>query len=184
VRHIASIVAAMKSFSRTDWREGNSIDLNELVSNVLTVTRHDLQAVADLETDLQPLPPIVGHGGDLHQALYHIVRNAVDAIGVRSAEGAGRGKVFVRSRAEQTGVTLMVTDTGCGIAERIRARVFEPFFTTKVVGKGTGQGLAVAWSIIVEQHGGRLTFDSTVGQGTTFYVHLPWAPARAKAKVA
>ncbi len=180
VKHIASIVAAMKSFSRTDWREGNNIDLNELLSNVLTVIRHDLQAVADLETDLQPLPAIVGHGGDLHQALYHIVRNGVDAIAVRAGDEPGRGKIVVRSRREETGVTLTFSDTGCGIPERIRPRVFEPFFTTKVVGKGTGQGLAVAWSIIVEKHRGRLTFDSTEGEGTTFYVHLPWAPARVK----
>ena len=122
----------------------------------------------------------MGHGGDLHQALYHIIRNAIDAIAVRASEAPGRGTISVKTRRYETGVTLIVTDTGCGIAERIRGRVFEPFFTTKAVGKGTGQGLAVAWSIIVDQHGGRLTFDSTEGQGTTFYVHLPWTPVRAK----
>ena len=173
----------MKSFARTDWSAGASIDLNELVGNVLTVTRHDLQAVADVETQLEALPPIVGHGGDLHQALYHIVRNAIDAVAVRARQVPGRGKISVQSRRDETGVSLTVTDTGCGIAETIRGRVFEPFFTTKAVGKGTGQGLAVVWSIIVDQHGGRLTFDSAEGKGTAFHVHLPWAPARAHAAV-
>jgi PAS domain S-box-containing protein len=180
VRRIAGIVAAMKSFARTDWSEGNSVDLNELVTNTLTVASHDLQAVADVETDLEQLPPIVGHGGDLHQALYQLVRNAIDAIAVRAGETPYRGKITVKSRRHDTGVALIIQDTGCGIPERIRGRVFEPFFTTKSVGKGTGQGLAVTWSIIVDQHGGRLTFDTTEGQGTTFYVHLPWAPARAR----
>jgi PAS domain S-box-containing protein len=181
VKRIASIVAAMKSFARTDWSEGNSVDLNELVGNVLTVTKHELQQVADLETDLQAFPPIVGHGGDLHQALYHIVRNAIDAIVLRASEVPDRGKISVQTRRHDAGVTLVVSDTGCGMAERIRARVFEPFFTTKAVGQGTGQGLAVAWSIIVDQHGGRLTFESTEGLGTTFYVQLPWTPVPARA---
>jgi PAS domain S-box-containing protein len=179
VQRVAAIVAAMKSFARTDWSEANSVDVNELVGNVLTVTRHDLQAVADVETDLQPVPPIVGHGGDLHQALYHVVRNAIDAIVERTRGGSERGKISVRSRREQQGVTVTVADTGCGISEAIRNRVFEPFFTTKPVGKGTGQGLAVAWSIVVERHRGRLTFDSTQGQGTAFHLHLPWAPGSA-----
>ncbi len=178
VRRVAAIVAAMKSFARTDWSEANSIDVTELVNNVLTVTRRDLHAVADVTTELEALPPIVGHGGDLHQALYHIVRNAIDAVAERTRGSSERGRISVRSRRQNSGVTVTIADTGCGIAEAIRNRVFEPFFTTKPVGKGVGQGLAVAWSIIVEQHGGRLTFDSTQGEGTAFHLHLPWTPPR------
>jgi two-component system, NtrC family, sensor kinase len=181
IRRVAAIVAAMKSFARTDWSEGNSVDVNELVSNVLTVAKRDLEAVADLQTDLQPVPAIVGHGGDLHQAVYHILRNAIDAVNERVKAGGERGKIAVLSRPDDFGVTLTIADTGCGIAEAIRNRVFEPFFTTKPVGKGTGQGLAVAWSIIVEQHRGRITFDSTHGRGTAFHLHLPWSPAKPTA---
>ena len=68
---------------------------------------------------------------------------------------------------------ISVSDTGCGIPETIRDKVFDPFFTTKAIGRGTGQGLAIAHSIVVESHGGTLTFDSEVGKGTTFYVRLP-----------
>jgi len=70
-------------------------------------------------------------------------------------------------------VLISISDTGCGIAENIREKVFNPFFTTKAIGRGTGQGLAIARSIVVEMHGGTLTFESEVGKGTTFYVRLP-----------
>ena len=71
---------------------------------------------------------------------------------------------------------ISVSDTGCGIPETIRDKVFNPFFTTKAIGRGTGQGLAIARSIVVEMHGGTLTFESEVGKGTTFYVRLPLDP--------
>jgi signal transduction histidine kinase len=66
-----------------------------------------------------------------------------------------------------------VADTGAGIPVDIRSRVFEPFFTTKAVGKGTGQGLALAHSVIVNRHQGQLWFESEIGQGTTFFIRLP-----------
>jgi len=70
-------------------------------------------------------------------------------------------------------VVITIVDTGQGIPEGIRTRIFDPFFTTKDVGKGSGQGLAIAWSIVVDKHGGHLSFDSEVGEGTTFVVRLP-----------
>jgi signal transduction histidine kinase len=70
-------------------------------------------------------------------------------------------------------IRLTVADTGVGIAEEIRDRIFEPFFTTKEVGKGSGQGLAIARSVVVEQHGGDLTFEVLPGAGTTFFLRSP-----------
>jgi signal transduction histidine kinase len=70
-------------------------------------------------------------------------------------------------------VVISISDSGCGIPENIREKIFEPFFTTKEVGRGTGQGLAIARSIVVDNHGGTLTFESVVGQGSTFHVRLP-----------
>jgi signal transduction histidine kinase len=70
-------------------------------------------------------------------------------------------------------VRIDIADTGCGIPESIRRRIFEPFFTTKEVGRGSGQGLAIARSIVVEKHGGSLTFESEVHKGTTFSIQLP-----------
>jgi two-component system, NtrC family, sensor kinase len=175
IRRVAEIVRAMKSFARTDWSKGTSVDLNELIDNVLTVVGHQLHAVAEVECRLQPVPPVLAHGGDLHQAIFHIVRNAIDAVAARHPAAGGKGTIKVESRTESDGIALAISDTGCGIPARIQGRVFEPFFTTKEVGRGTGQGLSVAWSVIVEQHGGRLSFESVEGQGTTFYVRLPLA---------
>lgn len=68
---------------------------------------------------------------------------------------------------------IAISDTGCGIPEKIRTKIFEPFFTTKPVGRGTGQGLAISRSIVVDKHGGTITFESEVGRGTTFVIELP-----------
>jgi signal transduction histidine kinase len=75
---------------------------------------------------------------------------------------------------------IAVQDSGGGIPESIRPRIFDPFFTTKDVGKGTGQGLAIAWSTIHERHRGQLSFMTDVGQGTTFFLRVPIALNSAK----
>lgn len=80
---------------------------------------------------------------------------------------------MVATRVEGGSIVVSLGDTGCGIPAAIQAKIFDPFFTTKEVGRGTGQGLAIAHSIIVDEHAGRLTFESEVGKGTTFFIHLP-----------
>jgi two-component system, NtrC family, sensor kinase len=70
-------------------------------------------------------------------------------------------------------VEIAVADTGKGIPPEVRTRIFDPFFTTKEVGKGTGQGLAIARTVIVDKHGGTLHFETEVDRGTTFYIRLP-----------
>ncbi|MCC7220490.1 MAG: HAMP domain-containing histidine kinase, partial [Candidatus Contendobacter sp.] len=82
-------------------------------------------------------------------------------------------RITIRSRAMGDTVEIAIADTGSGIPEAIRDRIFDPFFTTKPVGKGTGQGLAIARSIVVDKHRGSLTFETVAGQGTTFYIRLP-----------
>ncbi|MGH9445666.1 MAG: sensor histidine kinase, partial [Terriglobia bacterium] len=84
-----------------------------------------------------------------------------------------RGTIKVKTWREDNRVMIAISDTGCGIPEAIRERIFDPFFTTKDVGQGTGQGLAVSRAIVVEKHGGSLTFESETGQGTTFLISLP-----------
>jgi PAS domain S-box-containing protein len=176
VHRIADIVRAMKSFARKDWSDAAGVDINEVLNNVLTIVEHERAAVADVETTLEPLPPMIGDGGELGQALFNIVRNAIEAIAARGAQGAIRGRIAVRTRPENGGILVEIADTGCGIPAAIRGRIFEPFFTTKEVGRGPGQGLAVAWSVVVEKHGGSLSFETEEGAGTTFAIRLPLAP--------
>ena len=99
--------------------------------------------------------------------------NAGHAIGEAAATSGVRGLITIRTRAVGREVVIGVSDTGAGIPAEVRDRVFDPFFTTKPVGKGTGLGLAIARTIIVDKHGGTLTFDSVAGTGTTFFVRLP-----------
>jgi len=102
----------------------------------------------------------------------NIVVNAAHAIDEVVAGGGGRGRITVATRADGDEVVVAIADTGAGIPDAARARVFDRSFTTKAPGRGTGQGLAIARAA-VERHGGRLTFQSEVGRGTTFEVRLP-----------
>jgi len=79
---------------------------------------------------------------------------------------------------------IAISDTGAGIPDDARQHIFEPFFTTKEVGKGTGQGLSMARSVIVDRHRGGLSFETEVGKGTTFYIRLPVAGSPSAAPVA
>ena len=88
-------------------------------------------------------------------------------------EPGQRGLITVCTQQEGDWVVISIGDTGGGIPPEIRDRIYDPFFTTKEVGKGTGQGLAIAWSVVVDKHGGKLWFENTPGNGTTFFVRLP-----------
>ncbi|MBI5548484.1 MAG: hypothetical protein HY901_31770 [Deltaproteobacteria bacterium] len=88
-------------------------------------------------------------------------------------KSGARGRIRIRTASEGELVRIDVSDSGCGIPEKIRERIFEPFFTTQEVGRGSGLGLAIARSIVVEKHGGSLMFESNVGEGTTFSILLP-----------
>ena len=87
----------------------------------------------------------------------------------------GRGLIRLATRLDGDQVAITVADDGCGIPEQHRARVFEQFFTTREVGRGAGQGLAIAWALVARKHGGVLRFVTEVGRGTTFEVRLPAA---------
>jgi signal transduction histidine kinase len=113
---------------------------------------------------------------DINQVVLNLIVNAAHAIAdVIEAQGTGKGCITLRTHQELDGIVLSIRDTGSGIPAAIRDRIFDPFFTTKAVGKGTGQGLAMAYDVIVRKHGGTLTFDTVEGEGTTFRVRLPLA---------
>jgi signal transduction histidine kinase len=137
------------------------------------VARNELKYVAEVETDFGDLPLVVCHLADLNQVFLNLLVNAAQAIGTVMKVTGEKGRIRVRTRAEGNSVLVSISDTGCGIPPEIRARVFDQFFTTKEVGRGTGQGLALARSIVVEKHGGRIAFEPNPPQGTIFTVSLP-----------
>jgi len=176
IARVATIVRAMKAFSHPDRGERVPTDINAGLQTTLIVARNELKYVAEVETDFGDLPQVSCYPGDLNQVFLNLLVNAAHAIQDAVKDSGRKGKIKVVSRAEDGFVSINISDTGTGIPESIRDRIFEPFFTTKEVGRGTGQGLALAHSIIVDKHGGSLTFESQVGVGTTFTIHLPIAP--------
>jgi PAS domain S-box-containing protein len=179
VARVAKIVRAMKDFSHPDQGEKAPADINHALDDTLTVARNELKYVADVVTDYDPeLPLVPCYLSDLNQVFLNLLVNAAHAIaqaaGIDSKETpAQKGTITVGTRVEGNEAVIRISDTGTGIPEAIRGRVFDQFFTTKQVGKGTGQGLAIAHSVVVEKHGGSLTFETEVGKGTTFVVRLP-----------
>jgi signal transduction histidine kinase len=175
IARIASIVSAMKEFAHPDHREKSYADLNHALRNTLTIAHNEYKFVADVEMDLGTLPLVLCHLSDINQVFLNLVVNAAHAIADVVGNSGAKGRILVRTADDGDTVRVEVHDTGCGIPEAIRDRIFDPFFTTKEVGRGTGQGLAIAHSVVVDKHGGTLTFDSTVGKGSVFTIRLPVA---------
>lgn len=173
VERVATIVRAMKEFAHPSHKDKAAADLNRALANTLLVARNEFKYVADAETDFGEVPPVVCDIAEMNQVFLNLLINAAHAIGEVVKTTHGRGKITVRTRLEGDHVVIGISDTGCGVPAAIRSKIFDPFFTTKPVGRGTGQGLAIARSIVVEKHGGTLTFESNGSQGTTFLVSLP-----------
>jgi PAS domain S-box-containing protein len=172
VTRVSGIVDAMKVFSRTQNQFG-SVDLNKSLRDTLVVARNEYKYVADVDLELGELPMVQCNGGDLNQVFLNLIVNAAHAIESKVRGSELRGKIVVRSYRDSDSVVIEIEDDGCGIPLDIRRRVFDPFFTTKEVGKGTGQGLSISRSIVVDRHGGQLFFESEMGQGTKFVVRIP-----------
>jgi signal transduction histidine kinase len=104
----------------------------------------------------------------------NLIVNSAHAIAdVVGNSPANKGRILIRTKADGDWVEISVSDTGSGIPASIQNKIFSPFFTTKEVGKGTGQGLAISRSVVVDKHGGTIRFESREGRGTTFVVRLP-----------
>jgi two-component system NtrC family sensor kinase len=170
---VATIVRSMKDFAHPDQKDMTTVNLNQAVQSTLTVATHEYKYVADLETDFGVLPPVRCYAGDLNQVVLNIVVNAAHAIGDVTKGTDSRGRIHVRTYQDGDDVVVSIGDTGGGIPEDVRGHVFDPFFTTTEVGKGTGQGLFIARSVVVEKHGGLLSFETEMGKGTTFFIRLP-----------
>lgn len=179
VRRVDKIVRAMKEFSHPGGDEKTMVDINNIIDNTLTVCRNEWKYVAELVTDFAAeLPRIPCYPGEISQVILNIIVNAAHAI-----EGFAKlkndnllGKITIDTRKTDTGIRITMSDTGGGIPEKYQNRVFDPFFTTKPSGKGTGQGLAIAYRTIVDKHQGTIFFETEMGKGTTFVVDLPENP--------
>ena len=181
VARVAKIVRAMKEFSHPGTTEKTPIDLNHAIESTLIVATTEWKYIADLVTEFDAtLPPVPCLPGEFNQVILNIVVNASHAIADVVGDGAkGKGKITVSTRRDGEWAEVRIRDTGTGIPASAQAKVFDPFFTTKGVGKGTGQGLAIAHAVIAEKHGGTIKFETETGKGTAFIIRIPLNPAVA-----
>src|SRR5262249_17661381 len=137
-----------------------------------------------VETDFGELPGVACYLSDMNQVFLNLIVNAAHAIADRTKDTDERGKIRIKTWTEGPLVAISISDSGTGIREEFRDRIFEPFFTTKGVGRGTGQGRAIARGVVVDKHKGSLSFESELGRGTTFFVRIPIADPPAAKKTA
>lgn len=179
VERIAAIVGGMKEFSHPGGKEMKPVNLNSAIESTITVSRNEWKYVADMETKLDPgLPMVTCLAGDFNQLILNIIVNAAHAIESKleqEGDSSKKGKITVCTNEKDGWVEIRISDTGTGIPESIRNRIFDPFFTTKDVGRGTGQGLAIAHTII-EKHKGTLRLESEINKGTAFIIRIPVSP--------
>jgi signal transduction histidine kinase len=172
VRRVTKIIRAMREFAHPDSGEHTSVDINHAIETTLTVCRNVYKEVAEVETQFGDLPAVMCQYGEINQVFLNMIVNAVHAIEARHHPDV-RGLIRIATRSENQWVVISIADNGAGIPDSVKSRIFDPFFTTKEVGKGTGQGLAIAQSVIVTRHKGRISVESEVGKGTTFEIRLP-----------
>ncbi len=174
MQRISSITRAMKEYSHPGYATMSTVDLHATLDSAIAICRNEWKYVADIIPEYsQEISNISCLPGELSQVIVNLVVNASQAIGeIASQLPGGRGRITLRTRLDGDQVEIDVADNGPGIPEAIRTRVFDPFFTTKPVGKGTGQGLAIAHAVM-DKHKGSIRLSSVAGQGTTFTLRLP-----------
>jgi len=182
---VSRIVKSLKEFAHPNKTTKELLSLNRCIETTVAISRHEWKYVADVQLDLDPhLPPMEGYLDELNQVILNMVINSAHAIAERHEKTGVKEKGVIRIATGVDGdfIMLTISDDGNGIPEEVRTRIFEPFFTTKDVGRGTGQGLAICRNIIVKRHEGRITFESMVGQGTSFIIYLPVGRPKAIAE--
>jgi two-component system, NtrC family, sensor kinase len=172
IGRIADIVRAMKEFAHPDMNDQILADINHAIETTLTVARSEYRYCATIVTQWGELPEVLCNAGELNQVFLNLIVNAAHAI-QQAGKDATLGRIEISTAVDAPFVTIEIADNGCGIAQEHVEKIFDPFFTTKEVGKGTGQGLAIARAIIVDKHAGSIEVRSTVGVGTRFVLRLP-----------
>jgi signal transduction histidine kinase len=180
LERVSSIVRAIKEFAHPDATEQSPADINHALETTLVVSRNEYKYSAQIETRFGSLPEVVCNIGELNQVFLNLIVNAAHAIR-ESGKDSQTGRITITSELRGDYVVICIEDNGCGIASENLEKIFDPFFTTKPVGLGTGQGLAIAQSIVVEKHGGTIEVESELGRGTRLIVRIPVAGRLAAA---
>ncbi|MEG3933323.1 PAS domain S-box protein [Microcoleus sp. T2B6] len=172
---IRDIVRSLRNFSRLDESDMKKVNIHEGIDSTLMILEHRLKVQPDrpaiqLVKEYGQLPLVECYAGLLNQVFMNIIANAIDVL-QESLENPG----IIRIRTEVKGslAVIRISDNGAGMTAQVKQRIFDPFYTTKRVGSGTGMGLAISHSIIVEKHKGEIKCFSVVGKGTEFTIEIP-----------
>ena len=164
---ISNLVGAVKSYSQMDRAAMQRVDIHDGIESTLVMLAPKLAKI-EVDRAFGPdIPPFDAYAAELNQVWTNLIDNAIDAMD-------GQGTLRLSTYVEGGSIVVDFSDSGHGMASGVQERAFEPFFTTKDVGKGTGLGLDISRRIVVERHGGEITFDSAPGE-TTVHVRLPIA---------
>ncbi|MEM9771769.1 MAG: ATP-binding protein [Cyanobacteria bacterium P01_D01_bin.73] len=186
IRRVSDISVSLRTFSRADTTSATEFSVNEGLDSTILILKHRIKA-NDMRPPIQidkrygELPEITCFPGKLNQVFMNLLSNAIDALDEANQgrsfqdilESPNRITVTTVLDQAQSQVRICIADNGPGISDDVQEKIFEQYFTTKNVGKGTGLGLAISQQIIVQDHGGKLDFDSQLNQGSTFTITLP-----------
>lgn len=175
IGRVTKIVQAIKEFSHPGMDEKTPVDLNRAIDTTLTVSRNEWKYVADLVVHYdENMPLVLCSPGEINQVILNLITNAAHAIKEQIDKGVySKGLIEVYTFGKEETIEIHIKDNGGGIPTEYREKVFNPFFTTKPVGMGTGQGLSIAYKVIVNKHNGSIVFDTELEKGTTFKITLP-----------
>jgi PAS domain S-box-containing protein len=171
-QRIRAIVQDLRSFSHRDTEEKLHADVNKALDSTANIVWTMMKHSVALSKSYAELPPVLCFPMQLQQVFMNLLMNAYQAIEERKAKDGAPGEIRLRTELSEGGVRVAVSDNGIGMAPEVQRRIFDPFFTTKEVGVGTGLGLSTSYQI-VRRHGGKLSFESQRGVGSTFAVWLP-----------
>ncbi|MUG93889.1 AAA family ATPase [Scytonema sp. UIC 10036] len=182
---LKNISTSLRTFSRADKDYKVKFNLHEGIDSTILILKHRLKAneqrpAIEVITNSSDFPLVNCFPGQLNQVFMNILANAIDAL-----EEANIGKSFAEIKAypnritittsiiDRQSVKISIADNGKGMSAEVQEKIFDHLFTTKGVGKGTGLGLAIARQIVEEKHGGKITVNSVLGEGTEFIISLP-----------
>ena len=185
LQRISTIVGAMKSFSHPSKGEMQLVDIIDAIETTVTVTRNEWRYIAEVTTTTDGIiPKILCSRDEFNQVILNIIVNAAHAIEENGMSASNiLGTINIHVSLKNNSVVIKITDNGAGMSPEVKHRIFDPFYTTKTVGKGTGQGLSMAYSVIVERHQGTITAESEVGVGTSFFLELPIIQEKKSAEI-
>jgi len=180
---IRDIVRSLRNFSRLDESDMKKVNIHEGIDSTLMILEHRLKAqsvsragtehhcpIIQVVKEYGELPLVECYAGLLNQVFMNIIANAIDVL---QEPLQNPGIICIRTEVEGSFATIAITDNGAGITDQVKQRIFDPFYTTKAIGSGTGMGLAISHSIIVEKHKGEINCISAVGKGNEFVIKIP-----------